>query len=86
MKYIEAPENFEPDKNEMSIFLAGGISDCSNWQEEMKNYLSDTGLVILNPRRDNFPIHIPAEARKQIEWEYNHLRKASMISFWFPLH
>ncbi|MHC4413629.1 MAG: nucleoside 2-deoxyribosyltransferase domain-containing protein [Planctomycetota bacterium] len=49
----------------------------------MVQLLSNTHLTLLNPRRANFPIHDPNEAMEQIVWEYNHLRKADAILFWF---
>ncbi|MDP3026912.1 MAG: nucleoside 2-deoxyribosyltransferase domain-containing protein, partial [Nanoarchaeota archaeon] len=41
-------------------------------------------ITLLNPRRKNFPIHDPNAPKNQTTWEYNHLRKADAISFWFP--
>jgi len=40
--------------------------------------------ILFNPRRADFPIHDPTAAQKQITWEYEHLRIASTILFWFP--
>lgn len=40
-------------------------------------------LTIYNPRRENFPIDDPNASEQQITWEYNHLRDADIISFWF---
>ncbi|MBA7517298.1 hypothetical protein ES705_09351 [subsurface metagenome] len=89
MRYIESPKTYtESDKNlslnDRSLFLAGGISGCENWQSRMALYLRDLPIVLLNPRRKDFPIDDPEAAQAQIEWEYNHLRRASMILFWFP--
>lgn len=83
MKYIEAIANYEKVAGEKSIFLAGGIIGCGDWQTEMIDRLSDTNLVVLNPRRNNFP-HDPYATTIQIKWEFDHLRKADMILFWFP--
>ncbi|MBT3397685.1 hypothetical protein HOA55_03140 [archaeon] len=82
MKYIEAPEIY--GGKDKSLFLAGGISNCPNWQEELANHLNNEDLVLLNPRRANFPINDSSAAEKQIQWEFNHLRKATAVSFWFP--
>lgn len=82
MRYIEALDEF--DGNSRAIFLAGGISNCSDWQSEMVNLLSDTDLTIINPRRKNFPIDDPSQSKTQIEWEYRHLRKVQARLFWFP--
>ena len=81
MRYIEAPHVY--DGNEPSLFLAGGITACPDWQQEMVAKLQDLPLVIFNPRRSHFPHHQDA-AREQIEWEYTYLRKATAIAFWFP--
>lgn len=41
-------------------------------------------MALLNPRRSDFPINDPSAAIDQIKWEYDHLRKATAILFWFP--
>jgi hypothetical protein len=79
--YIEAPTEWESDTP--SIFLAGGITDCPDWQSEARR-LIPTGVTVLNPRRENFPIHDPSASRQQIEWEFRHLHKATVVLFWFP--
>ncbi|NJN66578.1 MAG: hypothetical protein HC884_07610 [Chloroflexaceae bacterium] len=84
MKYVEAPERYLPQEGETSLFLAGGISGCADWQNELARMLKDTSLVVLNPRRGNFSSHDPAVAEAQIRWEHHHLRVADEIAFWFP--
>jgi len=80
---IEAPKKYF-DKNLTSLFLAGGITNCPDWQQELIHYLKDAeDLIIYNPRRKNFPIHDPNAANEQITWEYNYLKKCDIISFWF---
>lgn len=87
--YIEAPEIYirgdlrEDDAAEVSIFLAGGITGCPDWQEKAVRALTPK-YVVLNPRCKDFPTHDPSAARTQIEWEFQHLRKADVILFWFP--
>jgi hypothetical protein len=81
MKYIEAPEKYL--ENERSLFLAGGITGCKNWQSEMSKMLKDENFVLLNPRRKEFMGGKDTE-KEQISWEFEHLRKASAILFWFP--
>lgn len=82
------------DRDTCTLFLAGGISGCGDWQAEMVRMLSgDTPRngrlgdndrwIILNPRRPDYQ-DSPDEARKQIEWEYAHLAVADAVSFWFP--
>lgn len=82
MRYIEAPTEYTG--NDQALFLAGGLSGCYDWQKDLASLLSNTDLAILNPRRTNFPMHNPHAAAEQIAWEYRHLRKVSIISFWFP--
>lgn len=84
MRYLESPEHYTAKPGEVSIFLAGGITNCPDWQQTMRELLGGTDLVLLNPRRENFPIGDPGAAEEQITWEFQHLRKASAILFWFP--
>lgn len=86
MHYIEAPEfiKLPIDSFEFppSVFLGGGITNCRNWQKEVCEYLKDTNLVILNPRRDHYPDHSNT-GLEQITWEFNHMNFAKSIMFWF---
>lgn len=82
MTYIEALTEF--DGTATSLFLAGGISGTFDWQADVVSRLADLPLVILNPRRRDFPINDPNAAPAQIEWEYRHLRRATAVLFWFP--
>ncbi|MFZ2205395.1 MAG: nucleoside 2-deoxyribosyltransferase domain-containing protein [Minisyncoccia bacterium] len=81
MNYIEAPDEYESD--ETSLFLAGGITNCPDWQKEVADKLKESSLVIFNPRRGVYPGDSGHE-EKQINWEFKYLHKASAISFWFP--
>lgn len=82
MRYIEAP--IPDDGIGISVFLAGGITGCPDWQSEIMGKLVNDDITVLNPRRADFPIHDPGAAREQIYWEHTHLRKADVILFWFP--
>lgn len=84
MQYIESPNTYEPKPGVKSIFLAGGINGCSDWQREMAHLLSTTDFALLNPRRRHFPIDDYNAKLEQIKWECEHLRKADAILFWFP--
>jgi len=79
MEYVVAPEIWERLRGQPSVFLAGGITGCPDWQREIAKMLVTTNYVVLNPRR-NFR-HMEAES--QIAWEFQHLRKADVIAFWF---
>lgn len=83
MVYVEALAEVRPGKRR-AVFLAGGITGCPNWQQEMRSFLQDTDLVLLNPRREHFPIGDPNAALEQITWEHRYLRIADAILFWFP--
>ena len=82
MIYVEAPDR-TVKKGMPSVFLAGGITGAPQWQNELIASIHELDMVIYNPRRANFPIKDPSAAEKQIKWEYDMLRVASMISFWF---
>ena len=83
MFYIESPNIFK-SLDSKSIFLAGGITDCPDWQSKMVEFLKGTNYILLNPRRENFPIDNPDASLKQITWEHHALRYADLILFWFP--
>jgi hypothetical protein len=83
MTYVEAPEEFD-SVGVPSLFLAGGISDCDGWQWRLAEMLSPLDLVVLNPRRKQFPMDDPSAAEGQIRWEFRHLRRATARLFWFP--
>ena len=82
MDYVEAPDPYHGDKP--TVFLAGGITGCPDWQAQAADMLAHTELALLNPRRRNFPIHDPRASFQQIEWEFNALNDADVILFWFP--
>lgn len=66
------------------LFLAGGITNCPDWQSELiENFQDVEKLTIYNPRRKNFPIDDPSASEKQICWEYKQLKDADIICFWF---
>jgi len=83
MKYIEAPNDYLLKGNELSLFVAGGITGTRQWQKEFVKMLSDLDITIFNPRRENFDVSDTTAAEKQIKWEFEALEDASYISFWF---
>ena len=82
MQYIEAVSG-EEAKFEKTLFLAGGITGCPDWQNEVVQMLGDVEATVWNPRRANFPIGDPNAAHEQIAWEFEKLNEAKIISFWF---
>lgn len=87
MKVITSPEKYEKNDYDICVFLAGGITNCPDWQKEVITELSsypDTDkLVVFNPRRDNFPINDPSATETQIMWEFNWLEQADIFSMLF---
>lgn len=84
MIYVEALDELKHRVGGKAIFLAGGITNCPDWQQEMRSLLRDTDLILVNPRREHFPIGDHNAAMDQITWEWNHLRYSNEILFWFP--
>jgi hypothetical protein len=83
-KYSAEEESFWLGRNLISLFLAGGITDCPDWQQDLIEKIKDLpDLVVYNPRRKYFPMDDPNESRIQIEWEYEYLRDSDIIIFWF---
>lgn len=87
MRVITGIEKYIPSENDIKIFLAGGITNCHNWQNdvilELTEYNNTEHLVIFNPRRENFPIHDPNASLEQITWEYKMLEQMDILSMYF---
>lgn len=88
MRIITAPDPLDIKDNDVVVFLAGGITNCPNWQKEVIDLLQRSvnrysNLVILNPRRENFPIDDPNAAEEQITWEFNALERCTVFSMYF---
>ena len=84
-KIIRSPEPLS-DQTNCSIFLAGGISNCPDWQEGVgKSLEENTHATIYNPRRVDFDITAYEDvSRQQITWEFYALRMSKVNLFWFP--
>ena len=83
MIYIESPNKKIPSNKKRSLFLAGGITDCPDWQSEVAEGLSTCDIEIFNPRRADFPMGDPNAGKEQIKWEFDRLDRVSDIMFWF---
>lgn len=82
VRYLRAPQPY--DGPGPVLFLAGGISNCPDWQAEAAALLRDVPeLTVLNPRREAFDLADPAVAAEQIGWEHAHLHRADVVLFWF---
>ena len=78
MEYIECPNEYFGIKQK--LFLAGGITNCSDWQSEICELLKDTDFAVFNPRRTNFN---KADAEQQIVWEHKYRLECDLVLFWF---
>lgn len=66
------------------VFLAGGITNCEEWQKVVINYFKENwkherGIIFLNPRRDSFDVTNPNATREQIEWEFKYLNTPHVL-------
>lgn len=90
MHYVECPAHAPFDVCGKLLFLAGGITNCWNWQERVKLFFAEQpGLILYNPRRADFPINDPTAAEQQIRWEYRYLMLTANstlggVLVWFP--
>ncbi len=83
---IEAPNEVYSieNNNNLKLFLAGGITNCPDWQSKIiKDIKKLPNLTVYNPRRKDFPIGDPNAAEAQVTWEFIHLLNADVILFWF---
>lgn len=92
MRIITAVEEYQTAEDEVKVFLAGGITNCPDWQKEVIDNLKKYDakypgeldkLVVFNPRRPNFPIGDPNASREQITWEFNALNEMDIFSMFF---
>ena len=72
------------------LFLAGGVTNCKNWQDDVidrleyyKKIYDIDNLRIFNPRRNEFDISDRDATVEQIEWEHRWLMDCNIVSFFF---
>ena len=91
MRVVVAPNKANLQPYDICCFLAGGITGCSDWQneviKELKRFdkLSNSQLdrlVVFNPRRDEFKDSLES-AKEQIEWEFRWLQRMDIFSMYF---
>lgn len=81
MNYVEAPnDNYD---NSPSLFLAGGITGCPDWQATVVKMLQNEDVTLFSPRRKDFDVTNQKESEIQIAWEHKYLSQADAVSFWF---
>lgn len=87
-RYYEAPTDYDiHSEDPPAVFLAGGITGCPRWHDHAVETLRASGvpMVVLNPNRENFPIHDPDAGWEQVRWEQHHLHLPGVITMmWFP--
>lgn len=87
MIHIKAPTVFQKtNDNQFQIFVAGGISNCPDWQTEfVQHFLEyDNSVILTNPRRYDFDTSKSEMSEEQIKWEFNQLHQSDLIVFYFP--
>jgi hypothetical protein len=67
----------------ISVFLAGGITNCKKWQKEVIEELDNEYMSIFNPRQEHFDISDKNASYKQILWEFERLEKMDIFSMYF---
>ncbi len=84
---IKAPH---PLREGFSVFLAGSIAmgRADNWQTRVEKALSESEIIIFNPRRDVWDASWAQRMdnppfREQVEWELEALEKANVIAMYF---
>lgn len=90
MQILQAPDNGLRSQGP-HIFLAGGITNCPNWQddviEELKKLEPIYGVLefaqVINPRNKDFDVNDKDASLKQIKWEHYYLNKCEIISYFF---
>lgn len=91
MREIKAPARpLNIDPTAPSIFMAGSIDmgKAEDWQTQLASSLKDHNVVLFNPRRVDWDSSWVQDIsndqfREQVEWEMEHLDKASIIVFYF---
>lgn len=88
-KDITAQDEDMDSDGRVTVFLAGGITGCPDWQRDIRCFLSAINQPVMtwNPRKKDWNMECdgsPDAVLKQIKWEYERLEAADIILFWFP--
>lgn len=89
MKVITAPEYYT--SQHIKIFLAGGITNCHNWQRNVIDHLKYfeeyypklKNAIVYNPRREDFGDLSPEKEYEQISWEHEYLKACDIFTCFF---
>ncbi len=66
-----------------SVFLAGGITNCKEWQKKVIYELEFKDISIFNPRQEHFDMSDINASFNQILWEFERLEKMDIFSMYF---
>lgn len=86
LHYLEGPNEMpDPATLQPWVFLAGGITDCPDWQTTICESLTDLDEgTLINPRREDFPMGDPKAGLIQIKWEFDMLWNwTDIFTMWF---
>ena len=87
MQVLTAPISDLGDHGNVKVFLAGGITNCKTWQQDVIERLEKVPdldyLTVYNPRRENFPIDDPNASYEQIKWEFDRLQIMDIFTMFF---
>lgn len=85
---VRSPQPLPAD-DRLTVFLAGSIDmgGSADWQAQFARELADEGVVLLNPRREDWnpawkPVAEEPEFRRQVEWELAALQRADVIAMY----
>lgn len=91
MIVVKAPGNFEQYLGrKYTVFLAGSIEGdtAEQWQTKVANELTNTDMVLVNPRRDDWDSSWKTtknspQFREQVLWEQEALNACDAIALYF---
>ena len=66
-----------------SVFLAGGITNCKEWQKEVIEELEFSAISVYNPRQEHFDVSDKNASYNQILWEFERLEKMDIFSMYY---
>jgi hypothetical protein len=67
-----------------SVFLAGGVNNCEDWQEELSSLINTSLYDVVNPRSKNHSNKLEITKRDLMLWEHRAIDKSDSAIFWFP--
>lgn len=93
MLIVTAPMMYDARINHTTIFLAGGINKCWEWQQacldeierlSKEKKVNTDNMIIYNPRRPYFKTDAkPRDIYEQVQWEYHYLESCDVFSMYF---